>query len=248
MIRIWIGTEEKTNLACKTLEHSILTRTKEQVKFFKNPGDSWIKRKTSEGTGFSLQRWLIPEFFNFEGRAIYLDADMLCFTDINNFWEMKLNSSIACTYQKDKWFEDAPASSTMLIDCAKAKEFWKYSTQVAIYEFLKNDTKRAKYISLMHAELCDKPQRISTAWNRFNKPIEPTFILHYTKEPEQPWYSPKHKHRDLWATEFVSALKSGYISRSEVEIELTNYQAHTCCIRGRGLHSYWKKYLQYAIK
>src|SRR5688572_10987247 len=138
IINIWIGTEHKTNIPCKVLQHSILKNSKfaDQIKFYTEPGISWktqAGRKLGVGTGFSLQRWYIPEKFNYEGYCIYLDADMLVFYDIIELWNYKfelsrLETSIACTFQSDKWFKFAPATSVMLIDNKAAKD-WLYNSQ-----------------------------------------------------------------------------------------------------------------------
>jgi lipopolysaccharide biosynthesis glycosyltransferase len=128
IIRVCIGTEKKTSIPCKVLEHSILKHSSQPVEFHHMMGESWAKRTTTQGTGFSLQRWYIPEYFNFKGKAIYLDVDMLCFTDIAEFWNIdetfEETSSIYCTFQRDKFYENAPATSSMLINCELAKDDW----------------------------------------------------------------------------------------------------------------------------
>lgn len=258
-IRIWIGTEEKTNLPCKVLEHSILKHTKAPVKFFKDPGHSWktqAGRKLGVGTGFSLQRWCIPEKMKYEGFCIYLDADMLVFGDIYEIWAYReamqdIGKSIACTYQEDKWFKYAPATSVMLIDCAKAREQWQFRLirQADIEEYLADDKDRKKYIALMHADeklFYHQPLEIPQYWNNFNKPNKFTKLLHYTVEPAQPWYSPGHLFKELWRDAFVDALKEGYITKKEVEIELKRYVAPSSCCRGEGLNPYWRKFLIHA--
>jgi hypothetical protein len=259
-IRIWIGTEEKTNIPCKVLEHSILKNTKfpERVKFFKDPGISWktpAGRKLGVGTGFSLQRWYIPEKMNFEGFCIYLDADMLVFGDITDLWNykselIKQEKTIACTYQSDKWFKHAPATSVMLIDCDGAGK-WKYHTQVAIENYLSYDKDRSRYIALMHINenlFKENPLEIDINWNRFNKFVNGTKLLHYTVEPDQPWYKPSHPFKNLWRDALIKALKDGYITRQEIEKELKRYVQPSSCCRGEGLHSYWSKFAIHAIK
>lgn len=256
-ITIWIGTEFKTNLPCKVLQHSILRHSKfrDLIKFYEQPGISWKTesgRKLGEGTGFSLQRWYIPEKFNYEGFCIYLDADMIVFHDIIELWNYRFEliskqRSIACTYQKDKWFKDAPATSAMLIDCLAAKSSWKYNNQRLIEKHLIEDKDRKKYVALMHAQepYVDRPIKIDISWNRLNKFHLGTKLLHYTEEPKQPWYYPEHPYKDKWRDALVAALEDNYITKEEIKVELDRYEkpGNNCC-RGQGLHPYWEKFIK----
>jgi hypothetical protein len=257
-INFWIGSEHKTNIPCKVLQHSILKTTKypEQIKFFVKPGISWkttAGRKLGEGTGFSLQRWYIPEQFDYKGFCIYLDADMIVFYDIVELWNyhfelVRQSRSIACTYQRDKWFDKAPATSAMLIDNYEAAH-WQLCNQEEIEKFLTDDKDRKRYIALMHADenlFNSKPLEVDPAWNRFNKFIPGTKLLHYTVEPDQPWYNPGHPFKGLWRDYLVSALEDGYITGAEVETELKRYQKPSGCCRGEGLNPYWRKFLHHA--
>jgi len=253
-IRIWIGTEQKTNLPCKVLQFSILKNTKQEIQFHIDPGFSWKNRNSAKlgiGTGFSLQRWTIPEKFQYNGLCLYLDADQLLFSDIALLWnyhnllDVNPQLSIACTYQKDKWFKHAPATSVMLIDCEKAKN-WPLNNQEKIEAYLQTDKDRKKYSLLMHAQIPPfehLPLEIDINWNRFNKFVNGTKLLHYTEEPRQPWYDPKHPNKNLWRDAFREALKEGYITKEEVLVELNHYQKPTGCCRGQGLHPYWRKFI-----
>lgn len=254
-IHIWIGTEQKTNLPCKVLQYSILKNSKSQIQFYTQPGFSWKDRryvKLGLGTGFSLQRWVIPWQLGYMGFCIYLDADQLVLAEIQELWnyQEKLldnsESSIACTFQKDKWFKHAPATSVMLIDCKKAKD-WTLNTQENIEKYLADDKNRKKYIQLMHAQsppFKHPPLEIDINWNRFNKFVPGTKLLHYTIEPKQPWYDPSHPNKDLWRNYLREALSDNYITKEEIRVELNRYQKPSGCCRGEGLHPYWRKFIK----
>lgn len=233
-----------------------MKHTEQSIEFIDLRGFSWKHLKDSHlgsGTGFSLLRWFIPQQCDFQGAAIYLDVDMLVFSDILDLWNKisELNgASIACTYQKDKWFDKAPASSVMLIACQKAKEQWKYSTEEQIVSHLKDDSKRKKYIALMHAQYVNPPPiEIDINWNRFNRFVPGTKLLHYTVEPDQPWYNPKHPFKDLWRDYFVETLKEGLISREDCEKEIKRFTPAKACsgCRAEGLHPYWAKFLVHCV-
>lgn len=49
----------------------------------------WVNNR-SWGTPFTGFRFAVPELCNFEGRAIYLDADMLVLGDIDDLWSEKI--------------------------------------------------------------------------------------------------------------------------------------------------------------
>lgn len=179
---------------------------------------------------------------------------MLLFVDIAELWNINLDenigSSIACTYQKDKWFDKAPASSCMLIDCERAKTQWKYSTEAQITALLQVDEKRKKYTRIMHAlDVNPAPLEIDINWNRFNDWKPGTKILHYTVEPHQPWYHPQHPHKDIWRDYFVETLKAGYLTREECEKEIKRFSPAKACsgCRAEGLHPYWEKFLVHAV-
>ncbi len=259
-LRICIGTEPKTTIPYKVLCYSIRKHLNPdyEVEFYPMMGESWVKRKTSEGTGFSLQRWYIPEYFMFLGKAIYLDVDMLCFTDISELWNIdqsfaaKHRGSIYCTFQKDKFFEHAPATSAMLIDCEKAKDDWLLYEAEQINKFVEATKDRSNYIHLMHAGHVKHKTEIPLKWNRFNdyvptpqdnrKTNQGTAILHYTEEPKQPWYYPQHTYKDLWRDYLVECIDQGLISNAEIKSEVQKFKPHTKVERGQGLHPYWLKF------
>lgn len=87
------------------LEHSIRSRTHEDVDitwmklskdplspFYSDPeaGRGW--NTESWATPFSGFRWCVPHLCNYEGRAIYLDSDIIFLKDINKLWSMGLLS------------------------------------------------------------------------------------------------------------------------------------------------------------
>ena len=264
-INIFIGTEPKTEIARKVLEFSILKHTKQKTLFHPMLGDDWrINPPNGVGTGFSLLRWDIPRRMNYEGFAIYLDADIICLGDIKYLYECDvkfpphaeatsnglLKSSCWCTYQKCKWYpdKDTPETSVMLIDCEQAKT--NQFTLEEILSYLKDDVKRKRYVEVMRAvNHYSPPVRIPNLFNSLNTlngivdEDKRTLLLHYTKEDQQPWYNPKHPHKDIWAKYFIEALKDGYVSSSEVKKAISKFEPHEKGKRGIGMHPYWKKFL-----
>lgn len=248
-IRICIGTEPKTEIARKVLEYSILQNTKREVKFYPMMGTEWKtfdskEHKLGMGTGFSLQRWQIPKFFNYEGAAIYLDADQLVVGDIHELWsKIPVDGCIACTFQHDKWFktEKKPNTSVMVMDCEYCKNDPGWLDGDDLIKYLEGDVKRKRYVQVMHAlHLQVTVEKLPVEWNHLNTYVEgKTKLIHYTQENIQPWYVPSHPFAAIWGQNLYRAVKSGYIALQELTEASERYRAGTCCTRADGLHPSW---------
>ena len=120
-IRIFVGTEVKTKVPMDVLEYSIKRHTTAEIKLTPMIGPDWeVPKGLHQGTGFSLRRFMIPHACNYEGLAIYMDADQLVFGDVKELisYADKLgDKSVACTYQPDKFSKKPwPQTSVMVID------------------------------------------------------------------------------------------------------------------------------------
>lgn len=251
-IHVCIGTEPKTEIPMRVLMYSIVRNTNTPVQFHIMEGSSWEKRsevKHGEGTGFSLRRWDIPKYFDYEGCAIYLDADQLVLGDIKELWDQQYNlfeECIACTYQPDKWFSrPEPNTSVMVMDNHNCKLDHGWMDNGQLLSHLQADIDRKRYVRVMHAHhLAVRPYQISNSWNSLNRMDENTKLIHYTKEPEQPWYKPSHKFAGIWGKWFRMAVEDNMISIQQVEKAVSIYKPHTSQIRGQGLHPYWFEMLK----
>lgn len=250
-IRIFIGTEPKTYIAQRVLEHSIRTNTDHPVEITPMIGPAWeypldgIK----VGTGFSLRRWMIPAACGWQGKAIYMDADQLVFGDVAEIYRYKhavADPVIGCTWQKDKYSpnKDVPQTAVMWIDCEKAKLFDLFKID-GILEYLRANTTAKDYGRLMHAEWLDKRvDLLPTAWNHLNV-YEPkrTRLLHYTKEPEQPWYKPDHPLAGLWQRALQAAMADGYVTVDDVRAALSKWSVKEDWRNTNGLHPHYRRFL-----
>lgn len=81
------------------LEYSMKKHTKKKVNITwmkLGNGETWTGWDTSTwATPFSGFRWSIPEHMGFEGRAIYMDSDMVILSDINKLWSQDFHKDIA---------------------------------------------------------------------------------------------------------------------------------------------------------
>jgi hypothetical protein len=215
MIRVFIGTEPAQWLPTEVLKHSILRRSKEQFEFkeLKNiPLNLHIKMYT----GFSFYRFSIPEECQFEGRAIYLDADIVVLCDLNelNAMEMQGHGALSRPHPNNKGY----FTSVILMDCDKLKH-WKIhqwvtliNAGIASYDM----TMAAMPSGLSHKDFGP----FESKWNDLDHWDEKTKIIHYTHVPTQPWKVPGHPFAFVFLREMKSALDSKVITPADVQREI----------------------------
>lgn len=251
-IRIFIGTEPKTEIARKVLEHSIRRHTLSHIECVPMIGPAWEYPTAGiqVGTGFSLRRWLIPEACNWTGYAIYMDADQIVFRAVDDLLEagikaMLNGSSAAMTYQPDKYSKKPwPQSSVMVMDCNRAKAHSEWSKRYML-EWLRAHPTKQSYADFMHAAwMSPPPGSLPTEWNHLNvyDPAK-TCLLHYTKEPEQPWYKPDHPLAYLWVKEFKLAYEAGVITKDEIRAAVSKFNVKEDWRNTNGLHPTYLTYI-----
>lgn len=232
-LRVFCGTDESQRVATRVLEHSIRKHCSRPVNFEPMYDLDLPRPKHPENwprTGFSFYRFAIPQLCGYQGRALYLDADMLVFGDIAELWNIPFeDASVLCTNQSevpDAWkhqathFQPGRQLSVMLIDCARLQ--WDVRHIVNGL-----DEGRYNYQQLMF-DLCIVDdgliqERIPPVWNclEWHDPGR-TKLLHYTVTPSQPWKNDENPLRHLWEGAFRDAVRDGAVSGTEVEHGITN--------------------------
>ncbi|MCH6043866.1 glycosyl transferase, partial [Salmonella enterica] len=76
----------------------------------------WRTEKWS--TPFSAFRWAVPAAAGFQGRALYMDADMLVLCDLAEIWDLPLDDGAIVAGRRDG---DGWRSCVALWDCAGAR-------------------------------------------------------------------------------------------------------------------------------
>jgi len=236
-ITICIGTDGTTEIARKVLEYSILQSHKGHRRISFVPlSDPPCYRELGTATGFSLQRWRVPEIRGYDGWAIYLDADQLVFSDIADLWDIatqprRTDTSAWCTY-----YHGRPETSVMLIDCACAKYSWPtLEATVDHLRSLDRDGRSTYYSFVMSGgHLRRLPAQIPSYWNHLNQ-YEPgvTRLLHFTGQMTQPWRYPEHPLAKLWKAALLEALKVGRVHPDDVRAACNQPAAWEC------MHRYW---------
>ena len=230
-IKVFVGTDESQYLAVKVLEYSIKKYCKSPVEVIpminlkvptpKNP-------LNQSRTGFSFFRFCIPELCHYQGRAIYMDADMLVFRNIEELWNLPFNgkkllaqseltdeqkSNVNVNSPKRRWKQ----CSVMLLDCSVLK----WNVQKIVQEL---DEGKYNYDQLFR-ELCilDETEvgyTIPYEWNSLEHWDLTTGNIHYTDMGTQPWVSPFNKWGTKWYATVKEMMEKGLLTRDQIVSEI----------------------------
>ena len=226
-IRVFVGVDRTQILALRVLEHSIKRHTTANVQITPMLDLPIALPKDPNNfprTGFSFTRFCIPELAGYQGKAIYMDADMQVFKDIRGLWNMPFDGAhIILQDEQDAMHrpngerERKRQSSVMLLDCNQLK--WQINDII-------NDLDAGKYgyRDLMN-QLCivdnDKiAHRLPLKWNHLDAYDQDTSLTHYTEMQLQPWLSTKHPLVELWFSEIRLMLDEGVLTWQEIEDDI----------------------------
>ena len=231
-VRVYVGADRSQLLAIKVLEHSIQRHTELPVEVHamvdlpvRVPQDpsNWQR------TGFSFSRFCIPELANYQGKALYLDADMLVFTDIADLWNIAFDSAKVIIQaeladeQQTSQKKDAPKKrvkqcAVMLLDCDRLN--WKIDDIITGLD--RNDY---SYERLMFDLCLLKESEIRYAvpfrWNSMEQyqPGE-TALIHYTDMTTQPWVSAQNQHSEPWLAEVRLMIATQALTYEDIKQEI----------------------------
>jgi hypothetical protein len=225
-IRIFVGTEDNQMPAARVLEYTIRKHATHpvRVEFMRNYHERIPKeRKNRPRTTFSFCRLQIPALCGYRGRAIYLDADMQAFGDIEELWTRPFGGHRLMVTRQDErpaaWkdstsFHPGRQMSVMVLDCSRLD--WNVDE---IVEGL--DRGRYSYEQLMF-EMCIVPpdeidDTLAPEWNHLERyDAGTTKLVHYTVVPTQPWKSDDNPLGELWLGAYREAVAAGAIPPNEV--------------------------------
>jgi Glycosyl transferase family 8 len=213
-IRVYIGTEAPQWLPTEVLKHSARRRSRSDIEFHELKNIP-LKLKFKMYTGFSFYRFSIPEACHFEGRALYLDADIMVLSDLKDLIEKEMRGKgvLARPCPPVSYF-----TSVMLLDCARLTS-WKIHDWVTMI-----NANVTSYPGTMSGEPTGLSYRdmgpLEEYWNHLDHWDETTRIIHYTHVPTQPWKVPGHKHADIFLRELRQSLEDKVVTRADVEREI----------------------------
>jgi len=203
--------------------------------WYSNPetGEGWDTTKWD--TPFSGFRWAIPEYCDYSGRAVYMDADVVILSDLAELWQHQIEgkSIVAAKTSAKK-----TRLCTCVWDCNRAKNI------IPPVEQIKQDPDGHKKIMEM---IKKNPQFLESFNDNYNcidgenLAVENIKILHYSdmgtqfshkyslerlnKEGLEHWFDgeivthPRQELTELFDSYYSEALANGY--------QLDNYRVDT---------------------
>ena len=224
-IKIYLGTQVEQSLATDVLSHSIRLHTATPVEivplyeavatasiYIPTPRNPALRPRTP----FTFQRFAIPALCQYQGRALYLDSDMLVFRDIHELWQQSFKAELGTA---DLLSVPEPAASTrspqysvMLLNCEQLT--WDAPQLV---KQLENGKWSYEQFVLEMAPAANKSAALPPGWNDLERYVpNQTALIHYTDMPRQPWLSTVNPLAKLWCDVLLKAIASNAISRQTV--------------------------------
>jgi len=182
MIRVFIGTSEYNDDkdAEQVLEYTLRKNCSENIdiNFIRNVEGSFFGGYDSSNwwTPFSYLRWAVPEYCNFEGRAIYMDIDQVNFRDIAELFHMDLQGRPLAVREKDH------KTCVMVLDCEKLKGL------LPSVDEMKRHSPESQ--SFLVNRLLDNVATYDSRWNCLDgedRRASDIWHLHFTEKTTQPW-------------------------------------------------------------
>jgi hypothetical protein len=219
-VNVFVAATPSEWLPMKVLEHSIRETTVLPVEVaaiasFQRQIPLPRELKNQPRTPFSFQRFLIPELCGFQGRAIYLDADMQVFTDIADLWNAPMGDHDLLTVREGTSGRRGQFS-VVLLDCARLH--WRIEQIVHGL-----DNGRYSYEQLMH-EMCvagSVGRVLDPEWNSLERFQQGrTRLLHYTDMDTQPWVSLHNPLESMWVECLRRAVQARVVTIDDLEREV----------------------------
>jgi hypothetical protein len=169
---------------------------------------NWVPTPDNYPTGtlFSFCRVMVPEICGHEGRAIYIDADMILYGDVCELWDMPMGKA---------WVLRIPGQwSVCMFDCAAMAPYTLRNLLAEGYKY--SQLLQCKYLPSKRVSAT-----IPTTWNHTDRfQAGKTKLLHYTYMPTQPWVKPGHRAGGKWFAQLKEAVEAGAISEDLVRGEI----------------------------
>jgi hypothetical protein len=211
---IGVGATEAQMLAVRVLSYTIhrhARRPVEVIPLFESGIPLPVPADPSNAprTPFSFQRFLLPELGGFGRRSIYLDSDMIVFSDIGELYDTPMDGHDVLVAEPTPGRSLVYSVLLIAPDCP-----WRISEIVG-----RLDRGEVRYEELMFEFRVPGrvAVRIPWKWNSLERyqPGE-TSLLHYTDMWRQPWLVRSNPLAPLWVRALLEAIEAGFVARDQV--------------------------------
>lgn len=233
---VFIGSGEASTLERKTLIYSIRKtasgpvdiavfngthNTVEREGQAPQPVPMSIPVKYQNITEFSNYRYFIPQLCGYQGRALWLDSDVICMSDIHELFNTPMDGlDILAKTKKGPQGDTRWSLSVSLMDCARCRfDLDLYAREIEQGKYIYNDLHQLTQRFLdVHPF---KPGVLDANWNSYDEYVPGrTRMIHYTNLHTQPWKVRGHRHGALWFRWFNEAREAGYVTEQDIELAI----------------------------
>jgi hypothetical protein len=230
-IRVFVGVDRSQELAVPVLEYSIKRHTSAKVEVIPMldlPVPTPTDPRNGQRTGFSFSRFCIPKLAGYKGRAIYMDADMLVFSDIRDLWNIPFDGAKVVIQKEVKFEEQTTAKAgapkkrkkqcaVMLLDCDRLD--WDIESIVAAMDRGEYDYEQLMYDMCILGE-DDIKYGVPFEWNSLEHWDPTTCLIHYTDVYTQPWTAVGNPYGHLWFDEVRRMMDEGVLAHATLQKEI----------------------------
>lgn len=164
-MRVFIGVDPRDAVSFNVLQWSIIRRASQPAVVC--PLVLPQLRFARQGlTHFTFTRYLVPSLCGFQGKALFLDSDMLCLGDIVELFSMEFDDPVAVVKNKERF--EWP--SLMMFNNAKCGKLTR--------EYLEDETSKP-----MTFEWAQSVGELPAEWNHcvgYDEPRNDAKLVHFT--------------------------------------------------------------------
>lgn len=204
--RIFIGYDSRMPIASEVLEYSLRRHSSQplDIRLLKiDELDFDRPRDPLQTTEFTYTRFLVPSLCGYEGTALFMDNDMLCFGDVSKLFHLDMKDlAIRCVKHEQKAVDGGVKmdgrtqtsyprknwSSFMLLNCEMLTAWSKEAVETKSGAWLH------RFEPVPDARIGDLPE----TWNTLDWYDKTTDLIHYTEGG--PWFErcKDHAYGAVW--------------------------------------------------
>lgn len=261
-VKVFIGSGEASLIERKVLIYSLRKNSQREIDIYVFNGTHnsvelndeepflapmSLRVKYRNTTEFSYYRFLIPEICNHQGKAIWLDSDMIALHDIGELFDTPMNEcdllANKVTYPDISSSREPRCPAVVVFNCEKVK-FNLESLFDEVDKNLYSDRDFMHFTTNFRAVHPYKIGEFEQNWNVRDYWDKNTKLIHYTNLITQPWKYPNHPYGELWFQYFYEAIAAGYITQRDIDLSMVRSYVRLDLLKGN--FSFMGRELNYA--